>query len=75
MENSPAYRNLETYDIGASLSGKIFSAIPADLVTEVTINSEVKVLRGPMRARNSISFVGEKDFVPNSHNLAELQKE
>ena len=62
-----AYKELRNYDIGASLSGKKFSTIPGDLVTEVTINKEVKVRGGPMRGGYSISFDAENDFVLNSH--------
>ena len=42
-KNPYAYKDLQTYDIGASLSGKRFSTIPGDLVTEVTINRELKI--------------------------------
>ena len=40
-----AYKDLQTYGIVASLSG----TIPRHLTTEVIINREVKVSRGPMR--------------------------
>ena len=35
-----AFSGLETFDLGASLSGNKFSTIPGDLVTEVTIKSQ-----------------------------------
>ena len=38
-ENPLAYKNLETYGTGVSLSTKNFFRIPVDLVTEITINS------------------------------------
>ena len=74
-KNRSACKNLQACGIGASLSSKYFSAIPADLVTEVTINREGKVREGPMRGGYSASFDAENDFVLNSHILAELQKE
>ena len=54
---------------------KSFFTIPGDLVTEVTINREVKVRGGPMRGGYSTSFDAENDFVLNSHILAKLLKE
>ena len=74
-KNPSACKNLQAYGIGASLSSKYFPAIPGDLVTEVTIDREGKVRRGPMRGRYSASFDAENDFVLNPHILAELQKE
>ena len=74
-KNPSAYKDLQTYDIGASLSGKRFSTIPGDLVTEVTINREVKIRGWPMRGEYSTSFDAENYFVLNSHILAELRKE
>ena len=47
--------------------------MPGDLVTEVTINREVR--GGPMTGGCSTSFDAENDFVLNSHILAELRKE
>ena len=73
-KNCFAYKDLQIYGIGASLSGKKFSTIPGDLVTEVTIYREVKVRGGPMRGGFSTRFDAENDFVLNSHILAELRK-
>ena len=70
-----AYKNLHTYGLGASLSGKKFSTIPGDLVTEVKINREAKVRGVPMIGGYSTSFDAENDFVLKSHILAELRKE
>ena len=50
-------------------------SIPGDLVTEVTVNREVKVRGGPMRGGYSISFNAENDFVLESVILTELRKE
>ena len=44
-----AFSDLETFGLGTSLSGNDFLTPLGDLVTEVTINREVKVIGGPMR--------------------------
>ena len=69
LKNLSAYKDLQAYGIGATIS------IPRDLVTEATINREVKVHGGPMRGGYSTSFDAENDFVLNSLILAELRKE
>ena len=69
MKNLSAYKDLQAYGIGATIS------IPRDLVTEATINREVKVHGGPMRGGYSTSFDAENDFALNSLILAELRKE
>ena len=61
-KNPSAYKDLQTYGIGVSSDGKKFSTIPGDLVTQFTINKEVKVRGGPMRGGYSISFDVENDF-------------
>ena len=48
--------------------------IPEDIVTEVTINREVKVHGEPTREVFSTIFDLENVFVINSHILAELRK-
>ena len=40
--NPSAYQKLKMYGMGASLTGRKFSTIPADLVTETTVNREAK---------------------------------
>ena len=72
--NASAYEQLKTYGMGASLSGKKFSTIPCDLVTEVTVNREVKVRGGPMRGGYSTSGEAVDDFVLNTHSLAKLRR-
>ena len=74
-KNPAAYKNLQTYGLGASFSGKRFSTIQGDLVIEVTINREAKVRGVPMIGGYSTSFDAENGFVLNSHILAELRKE
>ena len=49
LKNPSAYKDLQMYDTGASLSGKNVSTILEDLVTEVIIKREVKVCGGLMR--------------------------
>ena len=68
-KNPSTYKGLQTYGIGATIS------IPGDLVTEVTINREVKVRGGPMRGAYSTSFNAENGFVLKSLILTELRKE
>ena len=74
VENSPAYEQLKTYGMGASLSGRKFSTIPGDLVTEVTVNREVKIRGGPMRGGYSTSAEAVDDFVLNTHSIAKLRR-
>ena len=56
LKNPSVYKDFQTYCIGASLSGKQFSTIPGDLVTEVTITRDVKVRGGTMKGRYSTSL-------------------
>ena len=44
-----SFSDLETFGLGASRSENKILTIPKKLVTEVTINREVKVRDGPMR--------------------------
>ena len=73
-ENPAAYEQLKQYGMGASLSGRKFSTIPGDLVTEVTVNREVKVRGGPMRGGYSTSGETVDDFVLNTHSIAKLRR-
>ena len=74
LKNPSAYKDLQICGIGASLSGKKFSTTPGDLITKVTINSEVEFRGRPVRGYSN-SFDAENDFLLNSDILAELQKE
>ena len=67
------FSDLETFGLGASRSRNKILTIPRELVTEVTINREVKVRGGPMRGGQSTSIDAENDFILNSHMLAELK--
>ena len=66
--------DLETPGPGHSLSGNKFLTIPGDLVTEMAINREVKIMGDPMRGSHSASINAENDFILNSHMLANLKK-
>ena len=70
-----AFSDLEAFGLGASLNGNKLSTIPGDLVTEFTINREVKVRDGPMRGGYSTYNDFENDFILNSHMFAKLRKE
>ena len=74
LKNPSAYKDLQICGIGASLSGKKFSTTPEDLMTKVTINSEVEFCRRPVRGYSN-NFDAENNFLLNSDILAELQKE
>ena len=58
----------------ASLPGRKFSSIPGDLVTEVTVNQEVKIRGSPMRDGYSTSVEAVGDFILNTHALAKLRR-
>ena len=60
--------------MGASLTGRKFSAIPGDLVTEVTVNREVKIRCGTMQDGYSTSVEAIDDFILNTHCLAKLRR-
>ena len=58
--------------ITSSLTGRKFSTIPGDLVTEVTVNQEVNICGGLMQGGYSTSVETVDDFIFNSHALAKL---
>ena len=60
--------------MGASLTGRKFSTFPGDLVTEVTVNREVKIRGGLMRGGYSTSVETVDDFILNTHALAKLRR-
>ena len=49
MNNKEAWDDLSQNGFGGSLSGEPFSTIHGDLITETTINREVKVRWSPMQ--------------------------
>ena len=60
--------------MGASLTGRKFSTIRGDLVTEVTVNQEVKTRGGPMRDGYNTSVEDADDFILSTHSLAKLRR-
>ena len=66
--------------MGASLTGRKCSTIPGDLVTETTVNREVKIRGGggggggAMRGGYSTSQEAVNNFVMNTHVLAKLRR-
>ena len=72
LKKPSAYKDLQICSIGASLSDKKFSTTPGDLITKVTINSEVEFRGRPVRGYSN-SFDAENNFLLNSDILAELK--
>ena len=70
-EISP-YEQSKTCKMGASLTWRKFSTVPGDLVTEVTVNREVKNRSDPKRGGNSTSLEAVDDFILNTHALGKL---
>eukprot|EP00794_Sanderia_malayensis_P016352 gene16352-17996_t len=58
---------------GGSLSGEPFSTIHGDLITETTINREVKVKGGPMQGGFSTDVKTVDTFLKTSHIIADLR--
>ena len=48
--------------------------ITGDLVTEVTVNRELKICGGPMHGGYSTSVEAIDDFILNTHALAKLRR-
>ena len=59
---------------GGSISGEPFSTIHGDLITETTINREVKVRGGPMRGGYSTSERTTDAFIKTSHLMAAIRR-
>ena len=66
--------DLETAGPRHSLSGNKFLTIPGDLVIEMAIDREFKIMGYPMRGSHSASINAENDFILNSHMLANFKK-
>ena len=60
-------------EFGGSITGQSFSTIHGDLITETTINREVKVRGGPMRGGYSTSFEVNDAFIKTSHLMAKIR--
>ena len=59
---------------GGSISGEPFSTIHGDLITETTINREVKVRGGPMRGGYSTFERTTDAFIKTSHLMAAIRR-
>ena len=70
--NSSTYEQSKTYKMGISWTRRKISSISGDLVTEVTVNRDVKICGGPKRGGYSISVEAVDDFILNIHTLAKL---
>ena len=68
-----AWDDLVQNGFGGSMSGKPFSTIHGDLITEITINREVKVRGGPMQGGYSTSEQTTDTFIKTSHIMAKLR--
>ena len=55
------------------MSGEPFSTIHGDLITETTINREVKVSGGPMQGGYSTSEQTTDTFIKTSHIMAKFR--
>ena len=55
-----------------SISGEPFSTIYGDLITETTLNREVKITGGPMRGGYSTSEETTDTFLKTSHIIATI---
>ena len=67
------WNDLMENDLGVSLSGQPFSTIHGDLITETTINREVKYRGGPMQGIYSTSEQATDTFMKTSHLMAKLR--
>ena len=67
------WNDLKVNGFGGSLSGKPFSTIHGDLITETTVNREVKVKGGPTQGGYSTSEQATDAFIKTSHLIAKLR--
>ena len=74
IKNKNAWEDLVTNGFGGSISGKNFSTIHGDLITETTINREVKVRGGAMRGGFSTSKKANDTFIKTSHLMAKVRR-
>ena len=73
IHKKEAWEDLVKDGFGGSLSGFPFSTIHGDLITECTINREVKVRGGPMRGGFSTSEDANDAFLKTSHVMAKIR--
>ena len=60
--------------VGGSRTSQQFSTIYSDIITETTINKEVKVRGGPMRGGFSTSERTNDNFIKTSHLMAAITR-
>ena len=58
---------------GGSITGELFSTVHDDLITETTINREVKTRGGPMQGGFSTDITAVDTSVKTSHIIANLR--
>ena len=68
------WEDLVENGFGGSKTGQNFSTIHGDLITETTINREVKVRGGPMRGGFSTSERANDVFIKTSHLMAAIRR-
>ena len=73
IEKPTAWEDLLNDGFGGSITGQSFSTIHGDLITETTINREVKVRGGPVRGGYSTSFEANDAFIKTSHLMAKIR--
>ena len=72
--NGNAWEDLKSNGFGGSLTGDKFSTVHGDLITETTINREVKVRGGPMQGGYSTSLKTTDAFIKTSHLMAKIRR-
>jgi hypothetical protein len=73
MNQKDAWDDLVQSGFGGSISGEPFSTINGDLITEITINREVKVRGRPIQGGYSTSEQTTDTFIKTSHIMAKLR--
>ncbi len=67
------WEDLSQNGYGGSISGEPFSTMHGDLITETTINREVKTRGGPMQGGFSTDITAVDTFMKTSHIVANLR--
>ena len=73
IKTEAAWENLVEDGFGGSLTGLPFSTIHGDLITETTINREVKVRGGPKRDGINTSESTNDSFIKTRHLMAKIR--
>ena len=72
-QKSEIWEDLLANGFGGSMSGETFSTIHGDLITETTINREVKIRGGRMRGGYSTSEETTDVFIKTSYIMATIR--